>query len=74
MREPQRHVRVLAVMAFLFVFWLTLCVGTVILVGGFDFEPRSAALIALAPSVLLAVGAAAARRTRDLFAKFFYLG
>jgi peptidoglycan/LPS O-acetylase OafA/YrhL len=55
-------------MAFILIFWLCLIVVTVVLVGAADFEPRSAALFAIVPSVLLGWAGASYQLTRRLFA------
>ena len=48
-------------------FLLALFISVCVLVGGFDFDPRRAALMALAPSGILAFAAAAYRPTRRFF-------
>lgn len=63
-----------AAMAFVLVLWLTLLVGTVVLVGGFDLAPRPAALAMLGPSIVCGAAAAALRPTREFFAKLLTLG
>jgi len=71
---PERFIRTKAVMAFLWVFWLTLLLGVVLLVGVADVAPRSAALTMLIPSGALGAITAVFRPTREFFSKLFYLG
>jgi peptidoglycan/LPS O-acetylase OafA/YrhL len=66
-RSPDPHVRARAVLAFLIIFWLSLIVVTVLLVGALDFEPRAAATVAAMLAVLLSVSGAAHRPTRNFF-------
>ncbi len=73
-QTPERHPRTLAVMAFTLVFWLTLFVVAVVLVGAFNVAPRSAALFALAPAIVLGGVCAAIRPLRRLFGLMFALG
>ena len=71
---PEKYLKTKAVMAFLFVLWITLIVGTVVLVGAGNVAPRAAALLMLAPSSILGLLAAAYRPTRNLFSRLFIIG
>lgn len=63
----------LAVMALLWVFALTMFVGVTVIVGAVSIDPRSAALMMVAPALVLAIAAAAYTPTRRLFGRIFYL-
>ena len=62
-----RHLRMRAILAFLMIFWLSLVITTVILVGALSLEPRAAALLSTIPATLLGVCGAAYQPTRNLF-------
>jgi len=73
-QAPERHVRIQAILAFIFVFWLSLFVITIVLIGALEVEPRRAALFALAPAAALGGLSAAIRPLRRLFGHMFMLG
>jgi len=64
----------MAVFAFFLVFWLSLCVTTIILVGAYDVAPRQAALSALVPALALGVVCASVRPLRQFFGSIFMVG
>lgn len=65
---PERWSRLRAWVAFVMIGFLTLFVGTSVMVGAFDFEPRRAALIAAGLAALLGARGASFGPTRRSFA------
>ena len=65
MTEPRKTLPqepIIGAMAFVPAFLLAMFIGVSVLVGAFDFDPRRAALIALAPAFVLAFAAAASSK------------
>lgn len=65
---PERWSRLRAAVAFVMIGFLTLFVGTSVMVGAFDFEPRRAALIAAGLAAVLGVLGGSFGPTRRFFA------
>jgi hypothetical protein len=54
-------------MAFLMIFWLSLVIVTIVVVGTLNIDPRVAALFSMIPATLLGICGASYAPTRKFF-------
>ena len=72
-QKTWREEPMLATLAFLLVFSLSMFIGVSVLAGAAHLDPRAAAIDMLIPAVLISAAAAAFRPTRRFFSSITFI-